>query len=103
MVKLIFVCGQISCVPATAFGRSMVHSSDARVTRVNETVSSLVHHYSVVNLLPGICYLCSLRASTRRGFGPPSTRLVWTQPDSMLFHFVKYVVCSKCFVVNYSL
>jgi len=73
---------QISCVPATAFGRSLAGGADAVI---NKTIGASVWRYSVVSLLPGVCYLCSLRASTSMGFGPSSTRLVWTRPDSMLF------------------
>jgi len=79
-VKLPVVCEQISCFPATAFGRRMADSSSAFMSRVNKTVSAFMRQYSVTRLAPGICYLCSLRASTRCGFGLPTSRLVWTRP-----------------------
>jgi len=58
-----------------------VSSRDARVIVINDTVSRSVLRYSVINLLPGVCYNCSLRASTIKGFGPATSHKVWTRPD----------------------
>jgi len=80
MVKLLGWLAQISCVPATAFGRRMAAGGNALM---NKTITGSELQYSVVNLLPGVCYHCTLRASTSKGFGSSSTRLVWTRPDGV--------------------
>jgi len=88
-------------MPATAFGRSMASASDARASHINETISASVFQYSITNLLPGMCYLCSLRASTSQGWGQTSTRLVWTHPDGLSVYLFIYLLSSNCWDMDY--
>jgi len=69
----------------------------ARGGAVNKTIGASELEYSVVSLLPGICYICSLSASTKLGYGPASTRLVWTRPDgtSLPIHLIAQLIKSS--------
>jgi len=78
-----------------------VGASASAGTVINMTLSPAVLQYSVANLMPGICYLCSLRASTRFGFGPSTTRLVWTRPDGNDVNCFFFVLFSKEYAFFY--